>query len=127
MPLEALTSREAVIEAMAEYDRRGRDGFLEQYGFRPARDVLVLHEGRRYDSKPIVAAAHGHQHPDLGPLRHTDFNGGRPTISKLEELGFEVERMSSADIGENEPVGARLARFLQLYPDSKHEPFTAGH
>src|SRR4051794_31395231 len=127
MPLEALTSRDAVLAAMAEYDRVGRDAFLDRYGFRTARDVLVVHGGRRYDSKALVAAAHGHQHPDLGPLRHTEFNGGRPTISKLEELGFKIERMSAGHEEEGEPAGDSLARFLELYPEAKSEAFTAGH
>jgi MoxR-like ATPase len=126
MPLEALTSRDAVLAAIAEFDEVGRDEFLARYGFSPARDVVVLHEGRRYDSKPIVGAAHGHQHPNLGPLRHTEFSGGRPTIAKLEQLGFEVERLNTADA---DPVlaGPLLRDFVDSYAAARGETFRGSH
>jgi 5-methylcytosine-specific restriction protein A len=54
--LEELTSADAVLEAIREYDRLGQDAFLEKYGFRPARNCLLVHDGRRYDSKPIVGS-----------------------------------------------------------------------
>jgi 5-methylcytosine-specific restriction protein B len=126
MPLEALTSRQAVLDAIAEFDEIGRDEFLARYGFGPARDVMLVLDGRRYDSKAIVAAAHGHQHPELGPLRPADFSGGRPTIAKLSQLGFEIERLSSPD---DEAVGAGpvLAEFLELYSGARGEQFGGSH
>ena len=116
MPLEALTSREAVLAAMAEFDNVGREEFLAKYGFHPARDILVLHEGRRYDSKPILAAAHGYEHPDVGPLRSSEFSGGRPTATKLEQLGFEVERLLDAPVVDGPAAGPapkRVHRFVR--------------
>jgi MoxR-like ATPase len=126
MPLEALTSPEAVLAAIAEFDEVGRDRFLAKYGFQPARDIVVLHDGRRYDSKPIVASAHGHQHPELGPLRHTDFNGGRPTIAKLEQLGFEVERLNPPD-ADAPAAGPLLRQFVESYARAKRETFGGSH
>src|SRR4051794_33342855 len=111
MPLEALTSPEAVDAAIAEFDEIGREAFLARYGFQHARDVVLVRNGRRYDSKPIVAAAHGHQHPELGPLQ---LNGGRPTIAKLEQLGFEIERLSTTDDAVP-AVGPLLREFLFAY------------
>jgi hypothetical protein len=58
--LADLTSRDAVLAAMEEFDKLGRDQFLERYHFRRARDYEVVHGGKRYDSKAIVGAAHGH-------------------------------------------------------------------
>src|SRR6266487_620908 len=126
MPLEALTSREAVLAAIAEFDELGRDAFLARYGFSPARDVVVLHEGRRYDSKPIVGAARGHQHPNLGPLRHTEFSGGRPTIAKLEQLGFEVERLNTTD-ADPAAAGRLLRDFVDSYVAARGETFGGSH
>jgi MoxR-like ATPase len=126
MPLEALTSRDAVLAAVAEFDEIGREAFLARYGFGPARDIVLVHNGKQYDSKPIVAAAHGHQHPDLGPLRHTEFTGGRPTISKLEQLGFKVERLNASD-GEPSPSGDLLREFLESYGAARHEQFGGSH
>ncbi len=50
-------TREAVLEAIAEFDRVGRDRFLATY-FGPARSHYLKHEGQRYDSKAIVGRAH---------------------------------------------------------------------
>jgi hypothetical protein len=121
-----LTSRDAVLAAMEEFDSLGRDQFLQRYGFGRARDYEVVHDGGRYDSKAIVGAAHGHQHPSLGPLRSSDFSGGQPTISKLTELGFDIEQIDhSTDMGDR--TGARLERFLELYPAARQVPFTGEH
>lgn len=93
VPLAALTSRRAVLAAVEEYDRLGRDGFRKKYGFGAARSYFLVHDGRRYDSKAIVGAAHEFQHPSLGPLRASDFSGGEATVARLlENLGFDVER-----------------------------------
>jgi hypothetical protein len=86
-----LTSASAVREAMREYDRLGRDAFLRNYGFRPARSYFLTEGGKLYDSKAIAGVAYGIQHPDQGHLTGRDFVGGDATVRpKLESLGFEV-------------------------------------
>lgn len=92
MTLADLTSREAVLQAMAEYDELGGEAFLRKYGFGESREYLVVHGGKRYDSKAILGAAHAFEHPHLGPLRAGDFNGEAPTTAKLRALGFDVEQ-----------------------------------
>lgn len=52
-------TREAVLAAVAEYDELGQDDFLRKYGFYRARSYLLIHDGKAYDSKAIVGAAHG--------------------------------------------------------------------
>ncbi len=91
MSLSNLTSRDAVLAAIAEYDAIGRDEFLARHGFGQATRYLLEHNGRRYDSKAIAGVAHGIEHPDLGPLRSEDFSGGASTVKPaLEILGFRV-------------------------------------
>jgi MoxR-like ATPase len=86
-----LTDPEAVRKALQDFDARGRDAFLEHYGFGRAHRYFIRDDGKLYDSKPIVGVAHGFQHQELGPLASTDFSGGDATVrAKLEELGFEV-------------------------------------
>ena len=80
MSLADITSRQAVLDAIAECDRLGRAAFLEQYGFRPAREYFLVENGRDYDSKAIVGVAHKYQFPEQGPLRATDFSGGYATV-----------------------------------------------
>jgi MoxR-like ATPase len=89
--LESLTSREAVLAALHEFDELGREAFLAKYGFGPARSYFLTHDENLYDSKAVVGAAVGFEHPERGPLRSSDFSGGEQTVQrKLEELGFEV-------------------------------------
>jgi 5-methylcytosine-specific restriction protein A len=97
--LAALTDPAAVRKAVEEYSQIGREAFLVKYGFGPARVYFLVHEGSRYDSKAIAAAAYGYQHPELGPLRSDQFSGGERSVkARLEALGFTVERISSGDL-----------------------------
>ena len=90
MALSEIT-RDAVLEAIGEYDRLGRDGFLERYGFDRARQYLLVHEGKRYDSKAIVGAAHGFL-PGEHALTADEFSGGEATVGRLlRGLRFTVQ------------------------------------
>ena len=83
MTYRDLTSRIAVLKAIEECDRLGRNAFLRKHGYG---------EARRYDSKAIIGVAFGYQYPDLGPLTRDEFSGGENMVQrKLEELGFEVQ------------------------------------
>jgi hypothetical protein len=88
-----IKTREAVLQAIGEYDDLGREQFLRKHGFRPAKGYFLVHKGKRYDSKAIVAAAFGFEHPKQGPLKASEFSGGAATVQKwLERLGFKVEK-----------------------------------
>lgn len=91
MTLSQITDPEAVKQAIAEFDRLGRDEFLRKYGFGRSVRYYLMYEGRPYDSKAILGAAHGVQFPERGPLTATDFHGGENTVApKLRSLGFDV-------------------------------------
>jgi hypothetical protein len=81
---------------MEEYDRIGRDEFLEKYGFGRAKWWYILHAAKQYDSKAIVGAAIGYQ---LGqPLTANDFAGGEGSVvPKLRSLNFKVIRREISD------------------------------
>jgi 5-methylcytosine-specific restriction protein A len=84
-------SRRAVLRAIEEYDRLGQDDFLESYGFDRARQYLLVYEGKRYDSKAIVGAAHGFLQGER-PLASSEFSGGTATVGRLlRRLGFTVQ------------------------------------
>jgi hypothetical protein len=90
MALGDLSDSRAILSALEEFDRLGRAAFLERYGFGEAVSYFIHHEGKHYDSKPIVAAAHGYQFGEPLPNR---FSGGERTIARLlEELGFTVSQ-----------------------------------
>jgi 5-methylcytosine-specific restriction protein A len=86
-----VTERAAVLAAIEEFDRLGREAFLERHGFGRARGYFLVHDGKRYDSKAIAGVAYGYQHGTA--LTAGDFTGGDATVARLlERLGFTVER-----------------------------------
>lgn len=92
MGLSDITDRRSILDAIAEFDHLTRHAFLAKYGFGRSKSYWLIHNGKRYDSKAIVGAAHGNARPDLGPLKAADFTGGEASVqSKLEQLGFTVE------------------------------------
>jgi MoxR-like ATPase len=95
-----LTSRDAVLAALDEFDRIGRAAFLEKYGFGPSRAYFVKRGRELYDSKAVVGAAVAYEDPKRGPMRNAEFSGGEATVkAKLEELGFEVTRQPATKTG----------------------------
>ncbi|GAA5074057.1 hypothetical protein GCM10023319_08030 [Nocardia iowensis] len=85
-----------MLAAMGEFDRLGRDAFLARFGFGRARSYFVEVDGRQYDSKAIVGAAHGFV-SGMNPLPAKDFSGGEDTVaSHLRSLGFAVSSPSRA-------------------------------
>lgn len=103
-------SRSGVEQAVAEFDRLGRDAFLDKYGYGQARGYFLLYGGKRYGSKAICGAAHGFDRPAEGPLRPGDFSGGNATVARLlRRLGFDVVQPSSSRSG-----WAREERLLAL-------------
>ena len=99
MSLRQVT-RDAVLTAASEFDALGRNAFLQRYGFGPARDYFLLLNGRQYDSKAIVGAAHGVVAPTHGPLKPADFSGGEASVGRvLERLGFTVEGPARSTAG----------------------------
>ncbi|GGD31416.1 hypothetical protein [Nocardioides daphniae] len=89
MSLKDITQPRAVTQALNEAQKLGRAGFLSKYGFGKAHRYFVLWQGRHFDSKAILGAAHGYQHGT--PLKPADFSGGEDTVaSRLRALGFTV-------------------------------------
>ena len=90
MSLEDIT-RQSVLEAIREFDRIGRKNFLRNYGFDPAEEQWLIHDGRRYDPIAIIGVAHQYARPDLGLLNNDNFPGEAIDVQdRLEELRFIV-------------------------------------
>jgi hypothetical protein len=86
-----LSSRDAVLKALKEFDALGREPFLSKYGFGRSARYVLEHDGRQYDAKAVIGAAHGVQFPDEGPLRSEDFpSSERAVKGTLTALGFKV-------------------------------------
>ena len=80
MAFSDITDPAAVVRAVREFDAVGRGAFLARYGFGEARQYFLSMDGKLYDSKAIIGAAHGYQFPEKGPLRPTEFSRGDATV-----------------------------------------------
>lgn len=81
---------------MSEFDRLTRDAFLETYRYGKARDYLLVHEGREYDSKAVAGIAHKYDHGR--PLTNDEFSGGRDhVVAWLKRAGFQVKVIRNPD------------------------------
>jgi 5-methylcytosine-specific restriction enzyme A len=125
VPLRDLSSRE-ILQAVAEYDQLGPDTFLKKYHFGPARSYRLVIDGKTYDSKAIVGAAHGYL-PGQEPIAASSFSGGAARVGRLlSRLGFEVtQAVPGLTVGE---LIDQLAT-LRLYraPDGRlalYQPLT---
>ncbi len=88
MALRDLSDPQAVVAALDEFDRLGRETFLQKYGFGPARRYLVRRGPRRYDSKAIAAAAHAIELPGVP--------GSSETRARPCSVAWKAERRDSA-------------------------------
>ena len=119
-------SRHEILQAVAEYDRLGQDRFLEKYGFGMARSYWLVVDGRTYDSKAIVGAAHGFL-PGQEALAARDFSGGAARVGRLlSRLGFEVtQAVPGLTVGELIGQLSALRRYRS--PDGRlalYQPLT---
>lgn len=103
MGLKEITDVRAVHQAMEKFDAVGREAFLKEHGFGPAKEWFLVHEGNRYDSKAIWGVAYYFQHGER--LRSKSFRGGVwEVVGPLVSLGFECARLSES--GELVPSSA---------------------
>ena len=120
-----VTSRDAVLAAIAEFDRIGRDAFLTKYVFERSRDYVVEHEGRQYDSKALLGGAYAHQFTGQR-LRSGDFSGGDETRRALERLGFAVRSLSTGSAIETSArptISRGIEQILAEYGAARSEQF----
>ena len=101
-------TRNHVFQALAEYDARGGEQFLEVYGFAPSPGYTLTHEGRRYDSRAILGVAHRFA---TGRLATSDeFSAGMDgAVAILRKRGFEVTE-PAATVRPAQPRAARTPR-----------------
>ncbi|WP_410619514.1 YDG/SRA domain-containing protein [Amycolatopsis sp. cmx-8-4] len=124
--------REHVLKAIDEFDVLGREAFLSKYGFKEARQYVVHYEGREYDSKALIGAAHGVATGRA--LAAKDFSGGVRTVgARLTDLGFDfrdLELMPDAADGFGElsdyPEGTTFKNRAEVSASKVHRALQAG-
>lgn len=78
-----------VKEALQECDDLGSDAFLAKYGYSPSRTYHLVHNGREYPSKAIIAVAYGRA-TGVVPNKVLVDGGRHGAARVLRRLGFEV-------------------------------------
>ncbi len=123
--LARLRSPSGIQQALDEFAKLGRTAFLERYGFGKSRDYLVRNPrtGELCDSKAVVGAAYGFEHPEEGPLKPADFSGGEATVvPKLQALGFEVVKVGE-DWSADEVHATVSSYFEMLALEAAQQPY----
>src|SRR5450759_1415494 len=118
MSLADLTA-DVVRQAIAEFDRLGRNAFLSTYGFRQARDYFLVHNGQPYDSKAIAGVAHRYLSGRVA-LKSDEFSGGdNAAPGRLRELGFDIkgpdEQLASVPTFEPGGIYNRVRHIHDVY------------
>jgi hypothetical protein len=86
-------TREAVLKGIEEYDALGQPAFLHRYGFDRARQYVLVHDGKRYDSKAIVGVAHGFL---PGKTRWLPTSSAAPTAAQSRIAGSRISSRAAA-------------------------------
>ena len=110
-------SREAVLQAISEFDDLGREEFLSRHGFKHAKWWFLVHDGRLYDTKAIYGVAVGIANNQ--PRAFREFSGGEQTVVRqLRNLGFEVRNSPEGrgDEAGTDEVADRQAWIFQSNP-----------
>ena len=121
-----VTSKDAVVEAIREFDTFSEtQDFLSLYGYGVAQVYVLRFEGRSYPPKAILGVAHRYQFPELGPLKNSDFSGGEAGANKvLRGLGFEIEQQSLLD--EKDELFAQIRKIsrgnVSSFGKAPHKP-----
>ena len=131
MPLRDVT-REGVEKALREFDRIGRDAMIAKYGGRPSTRWHIEHEGKYYDQKLVLRAAH--QLQDLGsiPPGHRAFTA-RQARRHVKNLGFrcigqiQIKHLPSPLLNKIvERLGQHTVGFLRVQPNRPPELIGCG-
>jgi hypothetical protein len=92
-------ARQHILEAIAEYDDRGRDAFLGVYGLQPSPRDSLIHDGKTYDSTAVLGVAHRYATGQLATSEELR-DGKYAPAEILRKHGFDV----------TEPAGASAPR-----------------
>jgi hypothetical protein len=91
-------TRDHVLQVLDEYDAIGSIEFLGRFGFGRARDHVLRHDGKEYDSKAVLGVAHLRATGVLATSH--DLPGGREGASAfLRRLGFAVDAGAPTSAG----------------------------
>ncbi|PIW28411.1 MAG: HNH endonuclease [Rhodospirillales bacterium CG15_BIG_FIL_POST_REV_8_21_14_020_66_15] len=118
----------AVRSAISEFDKKGRERFLSDYGFGKARSYFLIYRRKKYDSKAILGVAIKYSSPNSRALGPYELSGGdAKAATTLRNLGFTVNKLSGGNEGGSKarnPAWSRDELILALDFYLKHRERT---
>jgi hypothetical protein len=113
-------TRAHVLTAVDEYDKRGDEEFLTEYGVGQTRDYVLRHDGKDYDSKAVLGAAQWHATGK--PASRLQFQEGKEGAAKvLRALGFDVAYLAHASDVEDEPATGQWVEASDVGTDAARD------
>ena len=88
-------TRQHILQAIAEYDTRGRDDFLGVYGFTANDEYAIVHGGTSYDLPAVLGVAHRFGTGRLAPA-HEITASLAAAVTLVRKRGFEVTEPTAA-------------------------------
>lgn len=88
-------TQQHILQALAEYDARGGDEFLDVYGFAPSDDHPLVHDGRSYDTRAVLGVAHRFATGRIATPEEVE-SGFAGAVTILRRRGFTVSEPPSA-------------------------------
>jgi hypothetical protein len=82
-------TQQHILQAIAEYDARGAEEFLDVYGFAATDDYPLVHEGREYDSRAVIGVAHRFATGRIATPEEVE-SGLDTAVTILRRRGFTV-------------------------------------
>lgn len=102
-------TRQHVLQAIAEYDSRGRDGFLGVYGYAPTPGYAIVHEGASYDLAAVLGVAHRFATGRLAPSDEV-VGSIASAATILRKRGFEVTEQGGSSAARSSRTTTRAPR-----------------
>ena len=91
-------TQQHILQALAEYDARGGQEFLDVYGFAPSDDHPLVHDGRSYDSRAVLGVAHRFATGRIATPEEVE-SGFHGALTILRRRGFTVSEPASTPRG----------------------------
>lgn len=124
-------NKESLIKAIGEFDKLGKDSFLNKYSYGENIKYELLYEGKTYPPKAIWGRAYeflneGKDFKIFESGKRRAF--GKPEIEKLKEMGFIAKEIDPGYFGEIQgiKVGQVFKNRDELSKSGIHKPSMAG-
>jgi hypothetical protein len=113
-------TRAHVLTAVDEYDKRGDEEFLTEYGIGQNHDYVLRHDGRDYDSKAVLGAAQWHATGKPATIKQ--FTDGKEGAAKvLRALGFDVAYLAHGAESDDAPATGQWVEANDVGTDASRD------